>query len=203
MAESLRLALLGRPEITYHGVPLTDFRSAKAQALLCYLAATGGVHARLALATLFWAEDLEEKAQNSLRVVLSNLNKLLPGFLTVERTSVAFTDAAATWPDLHEFDARLATHPQSDAQDAPRLEAALALYRGEFLADLYIDGAPQFEEWLLRERTRRREQAAAALRTLAAIYVRSRDPARAITIYQRLLALEPWDEAAHRALMVL
>jgi DNA-binding SARP family transcriptional activator len=52
MPKKLELALLGNVEIRRDGLPVTDFKSSKAQALLCYLAVTGQPHTRPALAGL-------------------------------------------------------------------------------------------------------------------------------------------------------
>jgi DNA-binding SARP family transcriptional activator len=52
MAEELQLVLLGNPTIRRDGVALAGLTSAKAQALLSYLAVTGRPHLRPALAGL-------------------------------------------------------------------------------------------------------------------------------------------------------
>lgn len=56
MAKKLKLALLERIEIRINGVLLTDFKSQKSLAQLCYLAVTGQPHARSSLAGLFWRD---------------------------------------------------------------------------------------------------------------------------------------------------
>ena len=61
MTKKLELALLGNLEIRQGGVPVTDFESSKAQALLCYLAVTGHPHTRPALAGLLWGGCLNTK----------------------------------------------------------------------------------------------------------------------------------------------
>lgn len=46
MITELQLAVLGRPQAGRDGVPVSGFVSAKALALLCYLAVTGQPHTR-------------------------------------------------------------------------------------------------------------------------------------------------------------
>lgn len=86
MAVELRLALLGEVQVTRGGEPVTGFVSAKAQALLCYLAVDQRTHQRAALAGLLWGELAEEKAATGLRVALSNLPEMYR--------------ASAAWEDL-------------------------------------------------------------------------------------------------------
>lgn len=75
------------------------------------------------------------------------------------------------------------------------LLAALALYRGDFLAGLEVRQAPLFEEWPCGQRDRLRGLAVGALQTLAD---QTDDPEQTIAYTRRLLALEPWRENAHR-----
>ncbi len=59
----LSLALLGPLQATLDGQPLAGLTSAKARALLVYLAVESDrAHSREALATLLWPEDPEEAA---------------------------------------------------------------------------------------------------------------------------------------------
>jgi LuxR family maltose regulon positive regulatory protein len=74
------------------------------------------------------------------------------------------------------------------------LEDALALYRGDYLEGVYHD-------WCVLERERLRGRYLAALETLARLYADRKDLQRAIELYQRLLAQDPYREAAHQALM--
>src|SRR6185436_17112167 len=62
---------------------------------------------------------------------------------------------------------------------------------------------PAFEDWLRVERERLRFQAVGVMKKLLAHHVRQKATDSAIQITVRLLALEPLDEAVHRALMQL
>jgi tetratricopeptide (TPR) repeat protein len=85
-----------------------------------------------------------------------------------------------------------------------RLEHALALYRGEFLEGFAVESAP-FETWLssTREQVRREARSAARALALALTHTQLGDVAAAESAVRRWLALDPWDEAAHRLLMRL
>ena len=56
MTAELNLALLGKLEIQQNDRPIAGLASAKAQALLCYLAVTGRAHFRTSLAGLLWGD---------------------------------------------------------------------------------------------------------------------------------------------------
>src|SRR5437867_3577860 len=99
MTDTLTLRLLGTPQVSRSGSPLTGFISAKAQGLLYYLAVTGRPHTREALAGLFWSDMPEVQAAKNLRNVLSNLRVLAGPHLLITRQEVAFDRTSDYWLD--------------------------------------------------------------------------------------------------------
>jgi hypothetical protein len=83
------------------------------------------------------------------------------------------------------------------------LHDVLNLYQGEFLNGFYVRKAPVFEEWALLQRTQLHKQVIDGLRLLANHYLEEADYEAGLTITERLLSLEPWDEQAHRLQMML
>ena len=79
---------------------------------------------------------------------------------------------------------------------------ALGLYEGDFLDGLAVQ-EPPFEDWLQRERERLREMALQALARLLAHQRSTGSTEEATQTALRLLALDPLQEAVHRALMSL
>ncbi len=71
------------------------------------------------------------------------------------------------------------------------------------MAGLYLDDCPEFETWLTRERELWRRQATVALEQLIVHYALQRQDDQAQSYARRWLELEPWEEEAHRYLMVL
>jgi DNA-binding SARP family transcriptional activator len=84
-----------------------------------------------------------------------------------------------------------------DAVARERLEAGLALYRGDLVAD------EPFAEWAYDERDRLRHIAARGLRELVRIALAREDLADAATWLDRLADLEPYDVPTYRALLAV
>jgi DNA-binding SARP family transcriptional activator len=196
---TLEIRLLGVPQISKRGVVSSALTSAKAQALLYYLAMTGRAHTRVALASLLWGERADEEARSNLRKALQQLREHLDAYLVIERDTIQFRAAQAYWVDAVEFATQLTT--ARAAANPDQLQQALALYRGDFLEGFYVREAPEFETWMLAERARLRELMLQELDTLAMRYANQGDFPQAIAAARRLLELEPWREETHRQLM--
>ena len=92
----------------------------------------------------------------------------------------------------------LAAAGRGDAGAArPALEAAAALYRGDFLAD------EPYAEWAFAERDRLRALAARVLRALARLAAEAADLEAAGGHLERLSALAPYDADVHRDLLAV
>ena len=190
MASQLQIYLLGGLEIAIDDRPITAFNSNKTKALLAYLALNRRTHMRSSLAGLLWGEMSEEKAHTNLRKSIANLKKHVGDWLTITRLEVTFSAESPHWIDSHAF---TTTNPTE----------AVALYRGNFLEGLFFGDAPEFEQWMLAQRARLREQMLTALHQCIVSESEKRHYTNAINYCQRLLALEPWREETHQQLMLL
>jgi predicted ATPase/DNA-binding SARP family transcriptional activator len=203
MSDQLHLRLLGGLSVARGDVPLRGFLTAKVQALLCYLAVTGRPHSREALATLLWGDMPEERAAHSLRQALSNLQKLVGAHVAVTRQTVTFDRSIPYTLDIEAFADRIAASAAASVGAVRRLREAADLYAGDFLAGFSVRDAPEFDDWVREQRDHLREQALGALWRLAASHRARGEYADAVTCLRRVLALDPWREAAHRQLMLL
>jgi DNA-binding SARP family transcriptional activator len=77
------------------------------------------------------------------------------------------------------------------------LEYALDLYTGDFVQD------EPYAEWALAERDRLRHLASEACRMLTQVALDSGDLDRAVTRAEQLVALDPFDDAVQRALLLI
>lgn len=208
MAKQLQMTLLGNPNITLDGQPVTGFISRKAPALLYYLAVTGQPYSRDKLANLLWGEKPDVRARSNLRDVLADLRRRLPSPLSADRQTVAFNRAINYVLDVETFvthilNAQVMGTTDLTAVTAQQLNEAMTLYRGEFLAGFHVPGEDAFEEWSAKERERLRQLALQALGRLVPYHVRHGEYDLGIAAARRLLAIDPWCEATHRQLMQL
>ena len=100
---SLKVLLLGSPQVEYKGEPVVVDRR-KPLALLAYLAITAERHRRDTLATLLWPNSSQTGARASLRRDLSILNKALgEEWLEIDRETVSLRQVPNLWLDVDQF----------------------------------------------------------------------------------------------------
>ena len=213
----LALALLGPVQIMLAGQPVGGITYNKARALPAYLAVEAGrSHQRDALAALLWPDMPDEAARHNLRQALANLRTAIgdasatPPFLHITRDSIQFNTGSDDDLDVAAFTALLAAcaiHAHRRLERcrscAARMEQALSLYHGDFLAGFSVGDSAPFEEWQLQQRERLHQQALDALVRLADYHERRGDDELARRYAQRQIELDPWREEAHRQLMRL
>lgn len=202
MGKLLSLQLLGGAHIALDGVPLHALSSAKARALLIYLAVTHRSHSRDALAGLLWPDMANADARINLRQALTHLRRLLPEHLSADRYELSLSGNVTV--DVHHFESLLAEHRAGNSHDpVPSLRAAVELYKGDFLEGFFAGDAEPFEEWLLPERERLRGLMVDALHRLAQTYTIRRQISAGLHYTGLLLAMDPWCEEAYRQRMRL
>jgi serine/threonine-protein kinase len=181
----LRLDTLGGLTLTDDGRPLAPPR--RQLAVLGLLAAAGarGVP-RDKLIGCLWPESAADNARHALEQLLYSLRRQVPGALAAGADPLRL-DPAAVATDVAEFSTRLA---------AGDLAGAIALYRGPFLDGFFLNGAPEFEHWVDRERTRLSDEYERALRTLADHAETSGRRTEEIDIRRRLAHADPLAERA-------
>jgi DNA-binding SARP family transcriptional activator len=197
---AVRLTLLGGFEARLASGDAVSLPTKKAQALLAYLGLRPGqAHQRDKLAALLWGERSDGHARDGLRHALVVLRKALAG---VQPPALQSEGQMLTLnPAVVEVD--VAAFERCVREGTPKaLERAAELYRGDLLLGSTVS-EPLFEEWLVAERERLRESALESLARLLAHQTKTRGTERAIQTAVRLLALDPLQEAAHRALMRL
>ena len=163
----------------------------KRLAVFLYLAREPGVgHQRENLLAMFWPESTSAKARNALRQSLHVIRATMgsdvivgqgPGGVVVPPHQVV-CDAA-------RFTAALARG---------RSEEALELYRGEYLSGFYLDGAPEFERWVDREREHAQRLAAQAAEERALEHQDAGRLDAALRCIRRARELAPYNESAAR-----
>ena len=197
----LHLTLLGGFQAQLaDGRPLVLVRK-KAQALLAYIVVEpAAAHLRDKLAALLWGDSSDQRARHSLRQALFAIKRAVPADAG---DVLLFLDTETVAVDRRNVELDVAVFEQLVADGSPEaLARAAALYRGDFLEGLGVQ-EPRFEEWLVAERERLRELALDALGKLMAHQASAGTVRDAVQTAGRLLAIDPLQEAVHRALMQL
>ncbi|HET7089224.1 MAG TPA: BTAD domain-containing putative transcriptional regulator [Anaerolineae bacterium] len=212
---TLSLTLLGAFQAALDGRPITGFESNKVRALLAYLVVEADrPHSRDELIGLLWPEQPDATARANLRQALANLRQVIGDrtaqspFLLVTSDSIQFQHPENSGIDVTAFTTLLA-ECQAHAHRrlvtcrscARRLQRAVELYRGDFLAQFVQSDSEAFEEWALVKRERWHHAALEALYALAEYHDRRSEYDREQHYARRQLELDPWREEAHRQVM--
>lgn len=194
---TLDIRLFGAMEIRWQGELLTDFRSQKALALLAYLICADRPVTREYLAGLGWPDTEQSHALGLLRRTLHDLTSKLPDCLLVDRRTVHFAPTVPITIDVRTFADLMLQN------DATAWAQAVELYRASFLEGVYIDNAPELENWLSYEQHTWQQQVTHLLDRLITQHSTTAAYADALRYARRLVVLEPWREEAHRQVMLL
>lgn len=217
----LSLKLLGSFQAYQEGKELTVFRTNKVQALLIFLTVEPSAHRREALMELLWPGMPERSARQNLRQILHHLRNAISDspasteesegalpLILANRQTIQRNPAADVEVDALHFetfiDGTLShEHPDLLICHACRsnLEKAVALYRGDFLADFYLDDSNEFEDWAQINREAYRRKALDAMEILATVHTRQQEYAQAREYAERQLNIDNLREGAYRQLM--
>ncbi len=217
----LVLSLLGPPQVMVNGEVVMGLKAQKALALLTYLAVEAHrPHRRSELAALFWPDQPEKQALQNLRQTLSRMRKAIedrtpsgereadPPHLLTDPQTIQFNRQSDYWLDVEAFKTLLTStqrHPHRRLEACltcvSQLAQASEYYRGDFLAGIHPSGSLALDEWLLIQREQLGQQACLALRALTSSHLAHSEPDPARRYAQRLLYLDPWNEATQRLLL--
>ena len=194
----IRLRVLGPLELT-DGAG-REVRAVLAQpkrlALLAYLAVSArGFHRRDSLLAVFWPDLEEARGRDALNSAIRFLRRELGSQVIVGRGAEELgVDRDACWCDADEFRAFVGEG---------RYDGALHLYRGDLLPGFHPGVGNGFDQWMERERTRLRGDAATAAHAAATACERGGDLTAAAVFARRAVELSDADERVLRDLMEL
>jgi predicted ATPase/DNA-binding SARP family transcriptional activator len=198
---ALTLRTLGPLRIWKSGEPLDReaWASAKPRELLVFLTCHPDGRTREQVGLAFWPDASAEQVRNNFHVTLHRLRKTLgdPRWVTHAGGVYALDPALTIELDATTFERDAAAgvaRLERNGDPAP-LEAALALYQGDFLEHEPVS------DWHLTFRDRLRVTYLSALTALAEHDMRRERWVRAADTWRTLIAREPLDERAYRGLM--
>ncbi|HEX8172162.1 MAG TPA: BTAD domain-containing putative transcriptional regulator [Thermoanaerobaculia bacterium] len=192
---TLHVRDLGPLQITLGGQPLaTDRASRRARELLVFLLAHPSGPTKEEVGVAFWPDASTEQVKNSFHVTLHRVRKLLGGAESVVVDGARYRIAIPHLVDSLHFESEITIALRQS--DAARIEAALALYTGDFLQ------GEDAGEWCLPIRGRLRQLHLRGLFALGQSHESRGRYTDAAECYSRLLARDPFHEAAARQLMI-
>jgi DNA-binding SARP family transcriptional activator len=203
---NLVVRAFGALEVRREGRVLTneDWTYAKPRELLFYLLTHPGGCTKEQIGLDLWPDASPARLRSSFHVTVHHLRRALgaPEWVAFHEGRYRFEAARSVVFDVEQFEswideAALLRAAGDDA--APRrlalLQAAVDLYRGDFLDDA------GFGDWSLEPRDRLRRRFADAAVDLATCYHAQHRHDEAATTCRALLARDNLDERAHRLLM--
>ncbi len=222
----LSLEFLGTPNVRHADSPIT-FPTRKALALLVYLVVEGGVHSREKITTLFWPESSAGSGRATLRSTLRHLRGGLgeteqahtAPHLVTDRDTLRFETSTAVELDLHTLEAAVRlTHelplvspsasptpaqPANIQQLIAHLKAATACYRGNFLEGFSLGDTPAFDDWVSLQSELWHRKAMLVFDWLSLLQSEGGEIGSALETTTRWVALDLFNETAHRRLIQL
>ena len=179
----------------------------RARDIFCYIATSK--HRRVAkdvLIEAFWPGEDPATVEKNFHPTISHIRKALNSRQAFKQNFLLFRDGAyqlnpelSYLIDVEEFerlisDAETAKREKDSAQLREKLEAAYALYRGEFVAGVY-------EDWAEERRHFYAEQFTRVLNALAKLSFRENRWAAALNFANEILRDDPYREDVHRLIM--
>ena len=204
-ASAFRMRLLGDFVLLLGDTPVSGLDVPRLRSLLAYLALHRGVpQARSRIAYTLWPDSTDAQAHTNLRNLLFKLRMTLPeveSFLVVERQTLCWQSDVPCSLDVTDFEravarAEYARDSQDAAAERQALEKAVQCYQGDLLPGCY-------DEWICGERERLQQTYQGALERLVELLEQEGSVAEAIRMAQRLLRIDPLQEATYRCLMRL
>jgi len=196
----LQVRLLGRMAVVRDGDEVALPASRKVRALLAHLACSATEVSRSRLCELLW--DGPDDPRGELRWCLSKLRSVLDDAdhsRVVTKGDTVALDLADCFVDVTELTRTM--HAGVEKLPTESLRELVPLFAGEFADGLETDRNPQFANWLGAQRRLFRTWHASALEQLAA-RVSDESPADSLEHLERWLQIMPFEERAHRLLLV-
>jgi predicted ATPase/DNA-binding SARP family transcriptional activator len=192
----LHIADLGPLRIELGGKPLASEGRAshRARELLVFLASHAPGPTKEEVGVAFWPDATTDQVKNSFHVTLHRLRKLLGGAEAVVAEGARYVVGMPHIVDSRRFESELTAAIRKS--DAKAMEAALALYNGDFLQ------GEDAGEWCLPIRARLRQLHVRGLFALAQTHESRGQYTDAAETYTRVLARDPFHEGAARQLMI-
>jgi ATP/maltotriose-dependent transcriptional regulator MalT/DNA-binding SARP family transcriptional activator len=194
-----KVLVLGADRVLRGGVEITPalWRGKLPREMFFYLVFHAPV-SKERLCAEFWPEAGSEQAASRVHRLVSRVRQAIGADVIIfEGDTYRWRPEVTWWRDVDVF-LDLARRAESQPADSPQLQAlleqAVALYRGDFLEDLYRDWCAPWREEL-------RTKHLAVLLRLARLRLAAGDHLQARDLYEAALQSDAYCEEAYRGLM--
>lgn len=179
-------------------IPNAAWRSSGARALFFYIVDRGGVR-KEDVALEFWPDFSAAKVNSNFHATLWRVRKALGGAeaIVFQNGRYSLNPAFTAWYDVAEFETYLQGANAQGVAAQQRAEAwrqAIDLYRQDYLEDVFM-------EWVDRRRGELRDAYLQALTGLAGWEMERSRFQQAKELYEKALAVDPYQDQLHLALM--
>lgn len=175
---------------------IITFPTRKAELLLVFLALEKRPFGREYIANLLWEDRTQQQALSNLRTIITMLRKRLGDYLDFTRQTLSLDWSKQITIDVDQLDKAASESLISDAH-------ILESFRGNFLQDVIVQDNNSFNLWIASRRD-------AYHQILTTVYLhhverlqRAGEPAQARVYLDRMIALDPYNEAGCRLMMRL
>ncbi|MEB3195643.1 MAG: BTAD domain-containing putative transcriptional regulator [Candidatus Sericytochromatia bacterium] len=210
IAPLIRIETFGEMSVSLQGevVPAKAWRGFKTKLILAFLLAHPDGVSKESLTELLYGD--QDTSRTAVLVLLSRLRYALEPdlgrhavsrFIQFADGRYAFNRALPAQVDTQDFLYHLQRGQditRSQAERTDELKAAIALYRGAYLADLETDSP-----WLTIERERYRRLNQDAFSSLLQLYRQAGEESSALQTVEANLAFDPCCESAHQTKLLL
>ncbi len=198
---------LGQFQVYQNNQLVQEWPSSKGKAIFKYLVANRKYPTpKEVLMELFWSGASPDAARNNLNVSIYGLRQALrsvnPDYshILFHEESYLLNPDMNIWIDVEEFTKRFQSGNRKEKRREISLaiqeyQGAEAIYQGEFLSE------DRYEDWLLPLRQTLQDNYLKLLDRLSHHYIAQKDFAACVAVCNKMLAVDPCREEAHRQLM--
>jgi LuxR family maltose regulon positive regulatory protein len=182
-----------------HQIKDIDWRSSRAKEMFFYLLIYPGGRTREQISAALWPDSSPAKGSSNFHINLFRARRaLFPGVFSLEDSKYKINPDLRVWFDVAEFERLIAIagkYPKYEKQSIA-LERAEEVYTGTFLTEFYT-------EWV-EDRRRELEHAyLGILSLLADLQAEKGNIDKAVTLLEKLLSIDPYQEDAYCRIMRL
>lgn len=203
----IKLFFLGDPKILLGNINITQDISSKGVGIFSYIIGnrSSGKIPRERIASLFWNDSSRESAKYNLRYTLWSIKKVFKDngledeiIISPDKEHCCINDRVKVWSDIGVLEE---IAEEVEGGNTSRAEECMKIYKGEFLQNISIKGAPELDDWIIYEKERFQRLYFNTLSKLSEMFSSQGQYKKSIECLQKLLYINQLDEDIHRQLM--